>query len=83
MAALTHGAPLICQPCNHAQHMAPPPTPPIYGTCLSHISSRTRAPANTPVVAVAVLVEDTTGTGGGVAAPIAGRVMRAAVEVAR
>ena len=39
------------------------------------------APADNPVVAVAVLVEDTTGTGGAVAAPIAGRVMRAAVEV--
>ncbi len=39
------------------------------------------APASNPVVAVAVLVEDTTGTGGVVAAPIAGRVMRAAVEV--
>ena len=41
------------------------------------------APAANPVVAVAVLVEDTTGTGGGVAAPIAGNVMRTAVEVAR
>ncbi len=41
------------------------------------------APAENPVIAVAVLVEDTTGTGGAVAAPIAGRVMRAAVEVAR
>ena len=41
------------------------------------------APASDPVIAIAVLVEDTTGTGGVVAAPIAGRVMRAAVEVAR
>ncbi len=40
------------------------------------------APAANPVVAVAVLIEDTTGTGGAVAAPIAGRVMRAAVQVA-
>ena len=39
------------------------------------------APADNPVVAVAVLVEDTSGTGGGVAAPIAGQVMRAAVQV--
>ena len=41
------------------------------------------APAENPVVAVAVLVEDTSGTGGAVAAPIAGQVMRAAVQVAR
>ncbi len=41
------------------------------------------APADNPVVAVAVLVENTTSTGGGVAAPIAGKVMRAAVEVSR
>jgi penicillin-binding protein A len=41
------------------------------------------APATNPVVAVAVLIEDTTGTGGVVAAPIAGKVMRAAVQVAR
>jgi peptidoglycan glycosyltransferase len=40
------------------------------------------APATDPVVAVAVLVEDTRGTGGGEAAPIAGAVMRAAVEAA-
>jgi len=38
------------------------------------------APANDPQVAVAVRVEDTTGTGGGVAAPIAAAVMRAALE---
>ena len=41
------------------------------------------APAANPVVAVAVLIEDTSGTGGAVAAPIAGRVMRAAVGVSR
>jgi peptidoglycan glycosyltransferase len=41
------------------------------------------APADDPVIAVAVLVENTSGTGGVVAAPIAGRVMRTAVEVAR
>jgi peptidoglycan glycosyltransferase len=41
------------------------------------------APATNPVVAVAVLIEDTTGTGGAVSAPIAGRVMRAAIQVSR
>lgn len=41
------------------------------------------APASNPVVAVAVLIEDTNGTGGVVAAPIAAQVMRAAVQVAR
>jgi len=41
------------------------------------------APAGDPVVAVAVLIEDTSGTGGREAAPVAGRVMRAAIEVAR
>ncbi len=41
------------------------------------------APAAAPVVAVAVLIEDTSGTGGREAAPVAGAVMRAAVEVAR
>lgn len=37
------------------------------------------APANDPTVAVAVRVEDTTNTGGAVAAPIAAQVMRAAL----
>jgi peptidoglycan glycosyltransferase len=39
------------------------------------------APAEDPVVAVAVVVEDTTQTGGQVAAPIAGSVMEAALQV--
>ncbi len=38
------------------------------------------APAANPEVAVAVLVEDTSGTGGEEAAPIAAQVMRAAIE---
>lgn len=38
------------------------------------------APADDPTVAVAVRVEDTSSTGGVVAAPIAARVMRAALE---
>ncbi len=38
------------------------------------------APADNPTVAVAVRVEDTSSTGGVVAAPIAARVMRAALE---
>ena len=41
------------------------------------------APAEAPVVAVAVVIEDTSGTGGVVAAPVAAKVMRAAVEAAR
>jgi peptidoglycan glycosyltransferase len=57
------------------------------GTAESGVAARNQAwfigfaPAANPVVAVAVLVEDTSGTGGGVAAPIAGQVMRAAVQV--
>jgi penicillin-binding protein A len=38
------------------------------------------APAADPTVAVAVVVEDTTGQGGSVAAPVAADVMRAALE---
>jgi peptidoglycan glycosyltransferase len=59
------------------------------GTAESGVAGRNQAwfigfaPADDPVVAVAVLVEDTSGTGGGVAAPIAGEVMRAAVQVSR
>ncbi|MEW6582156.1 MAG: penicillin-binding protein 2 [Actinomycetota bacterium] len=41
------------------------------------------APAERPVVAVAVVVEGTPGTGGVVAAPVAARVMRAAVDAER
>jgi len=41
------------------------------------------APADRPVVAVAVVIEDTSGTGGVVAAPVAAQVMRAAIEVGR
>jgi peptidoglycan glycosyltransferase len=37
------------------------------------------APADAPVVAVAVVIEDTSSTGGSVAAPVAGRVMEAAI----
>jgi peptidoglycan glycosyltransferase len=37
------------------------------------------APADTPRVAVAVTIENTTGTGGGVAAPLAAAVMKAAL----
>jgi penicillin-binding protein A len=39
------------------------------------------APVDDPVVAVAVVIEDTPGTGGQVAAPVAADVMRAAIEV--
>ena len=38
------------------------------------------APRERPVVAVAVVIEDTPGTGGVVAAPVAAAVMRAAIE---
>ncbi len=38
------------------------------------------APAEAPVVAVAVVIEDTSSTGGEVAAPVAAAVMRAAIE---
>jgi peptidoglycan glycosyltransferase len=38
------------------------------------------APAEDPAVAVAVVIEDTSGTGGIEAAPIAAQVMRAAIE---
>ena len=38
------------------------------------------APADNPKVAVAVVIEDTSGTGGQVAAPIAGSVMRTALS---
>jgi penicillin-binding protein A len=38
------------------------------------------APADDPVVAVAVVIEDTSGTGGVVAAPVAAQVMRAVIE---
>jgi peptidoglycan glycosyltransferase len=38
------------------------------------------APAEDPTVAVAVVIEDTTGQGGSVAAPVAADVMRAALE---
>ena len=38
------------------------------------------APADNPKVAVAVVIEDTSGTGGQVAAPIAGAVMRTALS---
>ena len=41
------------------------------------------APAENPEIAVAVVIEDTAGTGGGVAAPVAGAVMQAAVDVGR
>lgn len=59
------------------------------GTAESGVAGRNQAwfigfaPAGDPVVAVAVLVEDTAGTGGREAAPIAGRVMRAAIEAGR
>jgi penicillin-binding protein A len=39
------------------------------------------APAGSPKVAVAVVIEDTSGTGGTEAAPVAGEVMRTAVSV--
>lgn len=39
------------------------------------------APAEAPTVAVAVVIEDTSSTGGAVAAPAAAAVMRAAIEV--
>jgi len=39
------------------------------------------APADDPVVAVAVVVEDTPGTGGVEAAPIAARIMETAIDV--
>ena len=38
------------------------------------------APAEAPVVAVAVVIEDTPLTGGGAAAPVAAAIMRAAIE---
>lgn len=38
------------------------------------------APSDDPLVAVAVVIEDTSGTGGVVAAPVAAQVMRAALE---
>ncbi|MGD9696518.1 MAG: peptidoglycan D,D-transpeptidase FtsI family protein [Thermoleophilia bacterium] len=38
------------------------------------------APADDPVVAVAVVIEKSSATGGDVAAPVAGEVMRAAIE---
>jgi peptidoglycan glycosyltransferase len=38
------------------------------------------APSRDPVVAVAVVLEDTPETGGAVAAPVAAQVMRAAIE---
>jgi peptidoglycan glycosyltransferase len=41
------------------------------------------APAENPEIAVAVVIEDTAGTGGGVAAPVAGAVMQAALDVGR
>lgn len=41
------------------------------------------APADNPTVAVAVRIENTSGTGGVVAAPVAAKVMKAALEVAR
>ncbi len=41
------------------------------------------APADKPTVAVAVRIENTSGTGGVVAAPIAAQVMRAALQVTR
>ena len=59
------------------------------GTAESGVPGRNQAwfigfaPANDPVVAVAVLVEDTSGTGGREAAPIAAKVMRAAIEASR
>lgn len=39
------------------------------------------APAESPEVAVAVVIEDTSGTGGTEAAPVAGEVMRTAISV--
>jgi peptidoglycan glycosyltransferase len=59
------------------------------GTAESGVAGRNQAwfigfaPADDPVVAVAVLIEDTSGTGGREAAPVAGQVMRAAIEVGR
>jgi peptidoglycan glycosyltransferase len=59
------------------------------GTAESGVPGRNQAwfigfaPANDPVVAVAVLIEDTSGTGGAEAAPVAGDVIRAAIEVGR
>jgi peptidoglycan glycosyltransferase len=41
------------------------------------------APAEAPTVAVAVVIEGTSGTGGVVAAPVAAAVMRAAIEAGR
>ena len=41
------------------------------------------APAEAPRVAVAVTIEDTPGTGGGVAAPLAASVLRAALDAER
>ncbi len=38
------------------------------------------APAEAPVVAVAVVIENTSLTGGGAAAPVAAAIMRAAIE---
>jgi penicillin-binding protein A len=59
------------------------------GTAESGVPGRNQAwfigfaPATNPVVAVAVMIEDTSGTGGVTAAPVAGQVMRAAVQVSR
>ena len=39
------------------------------------------APAGNPKVAVAVVIEDTSGTGGTQAAPVAGEVMRTALSI--
>ena len=56
------------------------------GTAESSDSSRNQAwfigfaPSIDPVVAVAVVIEDTSSTGGAVAAPVAAEVMRAAIE---
>lgn len=56
------------------------------GTAESDEASRNQAwfigfaPSDDPVVAVAVVIEDTSSTGGTVAAPVAAEVMRAAIE---
>lgn len=58
------------------------------GTAESGVAGRNQAwfigfaPADNPVVAVAVLIENTSGTGGRDAAPVAGKVIRAAIEAA-